>query len=85
VSYTDGNWRHGLIESRADLQSAWPLTDPANCDQGAWQGWTPTLMLTAMGDPLVAYDAVYVARCSGDQTPNDVLQRAARLVNFIQP
>jgi hypothetical protein len=82
LSYTDGTWQHGIIETRTELQSAWPVTDPANCAQGGWQGWAPALMLPASGDPQVAYDAAYVAACAGQDV---VVQSAVRLVTFAQP
>jgi hypothetical protein len=82
LSYGDGNWQHGVIENRADLQNAWPMSDPTHCTDDGWQGWTPTLALAANGDAHVAYDAAYVAQCGGQDV---VLQRAIRLVTFVLP
>jgi hypothetical protein len=58
------------------------MSDPANCADGRWQGWTPSLVLSASGAVHVAYDAAYVADCTGQ---DGLLQRAVRLVSFAQP
>ncbi|MCE7985509.1 MAG: hypothetical protein DYG89_30410 [Caldilinea sp. CFX5] len=59
---------------------------PATCDTGGWTGWTPTLALPTTGEPVVAYDAVYVAHCFADGAWHDeALMRTARLVVFTQP
>jgi hypothetical protein len=80
--YLEENWQNGVVEARPALQAAWPMSDPANCNQGGWQGWTPSMALSATGTAYVAYDAAYVASCGGQAA---VLQRAVRLVTFAQP
>ena len=82
VSYSEGVWQHGVIETGAELQSAWPMSVPPQCARGGWQGWAPTLVLPTSGDAHVAYDAAYVAHCSGQ---DEVVRRAARLVTFVEP
>lgn len=82
LSYSADSWQRGVIESSVELQAAWPMDVPAQCDSGRWQGWTPTLVLPTSGDPQVAYDAAYVARCAGQ---DELKQRAVRLVSFVQP
>lgn len=74
-------WQHGLIETGNELQSAWPIELPTQCDAGEWQARTPTLALSTAGEPQVAYDAAYVAHCATDE----VLMRTGRLVVFTQP
>jgi len=87
-------WRHGVVESPAELQAALPQSHPTTCDRGGWTGLTPVLTLPATGNPHIAYDATYVAHCLRDADPNDgtpatwhddVLRRAARIVSFTQP
>lgn len=85
-NFSNTDWKHGVIESQAQLQAAFPKNKPANCDKAGWTGLTPTLVLPASGNPHVAYDAAYVGHCQHNGTStDDVLMRAVRVVSFTQP
>lgn len=57
------NWQHEVLESRNDLQMAWPVAMPSHCDGGLWDGLTPSLALGSDDAPHIAYDITYYARC----------------------
>ena len=56
-------WQHRVVKSRANLLAAWPVAYPPHCDGGLWDGLTPTLALDQGGQPRIAYDTTYNARC----------------------
>lgn len=89
-----GQWNHVVIDSAADLTQQWPVPYPVTCDAGLWAGLTPTLALTQQGDPAIAYDATYHARClyQDPTRPNDppyyrfhLVMRTVKGVYFAQP
>lgn len=78
----------------ADLYTAWPVAYPLTCDGGLWDGLTPSLSLDTAGDPRIAYDTTYHARCLYDDDEIDnnppvfnfhLFQRAVRVNFFPQP
>ncbi|MEZ4861908.1 MAG: hypothetical protein R3C14_11390 [Caldilineaceae bacterium] len=88
------NWQHVVVESAQDLYQLWPVPYPLTCDAGFWDGLTPTLSLSAAGNPYIAYDATYHARClyQDPNYPNDppyyrfhLVMRSVRGVYFNQP
>ena len=89
-----GQWQHEVIDWDAKLYSEWPVAYPITCDAGLWNGVTPSLALDAQGNPRVAYDTTYNARCLYDD-PNDsndvpyyrfqLVMRAVRGIFFPQP
>jgi hypothetical protein len=89
----DAFWQHQIVETRDDLIAAWPVAYPINCEGGLWNGLTPSLALDAGGNPHLAYDATYHARCTyipetGEWRPWDVYHlvwRAVRVNAFMQP
>ncbi|MCB0127505.1 MAG: hypothetical protein KDE58_34815, partial [Caldilineaceae bacterium] len=91
---TNAQWQKQQIEDRAQLYQAWPVAYPPHCDGGIWDGNTPKLVLTGNGDPQIAYDGTYHARCYYDDDPSDnipptlefhLIVRSARLVSFANP
>jgi hypothetical protein len=86
-------WQHQIVETQDDLLAAWPGAYPINCNGGLWNGLTPSLALDAGGNPHLAYDATYHARCTyipetGEWRPWDVYHlvwRAVRVNAFMQP
>lgn len=56
-------WQHQVVKSRAELLAAWPVAFPPHCDGGLWDGLTPSLALNKAGQPRIAYDTIYNARC----------------------
>jgi hypothetical protein len=90
---TTATWQHQVSESRSSLYTAWPVAYPGNCDGGLWDGIAPTLALDSSGDPRIAYDTTYYARCwynsdTGEWDPwhqYQLIQRAVRVVYFSQP
>ncbi|MFN8444729.1 MAG: hypothetical protein U0175_28345 [Caldilineaceae bacterium] len=86
LNSTGQTWKHGIIETRAQLQAALPKSHPNHCDSGGWTALTPTLIVPNTGHPHVAYDATYIAHCQhGNTWHDDVLMRAVRVVSFTQP
>ncbi|MAT99734.1 MAG: hypothetical protein CL608_21550 [Anaerolineaceae bacterium] len=90
---TTATWQHQVSESRSALYQAWPVVYPEHCDGGLWDGIAPTLALDSAGNPRIAYDTTYHARCwynpdTGEWDPWSefrLVQRAARLLFFPQP
>lgn len=88
-----GTWQHQVVESGTDLAHDWPVAYPPHCDGGIWDGLTPTLSLDSSGNPRLAYDATYHARCwynpdTGEWEPWSqfrLVKRAVRGVFFDQP
>lgn len=87
------DWQHRTLESEPDLQAAWPVAHPPHCDAGIWSSLTPVLVLDGAGQPHVAFDATYHARCWYDENPNDNIppnsrmeqvMRAVRVIIFTQ-
>lgn len=86
-------WQHQIVESRADLLTAWPVAYPQHCDGGLWDGVAPALALDPSGNPRLAYDTTYYARCwynpdTGEWDPwheFHLVWRAVRVVFFAQP
>lgn len=86
-------WQHQVTESRNQLVTAWPVAIPPHCDGGLWDGIAPVLSLDAQGNPRIAYDTTYHARCwynpdTGQWEPWSVfrlVQRAVRVVYFPKP
>lgn len=87
-------WQNKSLEDRTQLYQAWPVAYPPNCDGGIWDGNTPTLVLTGSGDPQVAYDGTYHARCFYDDNPSDTIPptlafhlivRTVRLLSVANP
>ena len=90
----EGGWTYQQIESGESLYSAWPVPYPLSCDASLWQALTPVMQLDAAGNPAVAFDATYYARClyQDPSTPNDppyyhfhLVMRAVRATFFPQP
>ena len=54
-------WQHKVVESAAELHTAWPVAYPLTCDGGVWDGLTPSLDLDTAGHPRIAYDTTYHA------------------------
>lgn len=87
-------WQHEVIDWDAKLYGEWPVAYPVTCDAGLWNGLTPSLALDAQGNPRIAYDTTYNARCLYDD-PNDsndvpyyrfhLVMRAVRGIFFPQP
>ena len=90
---TTAPWQHQVTESRSALAAAWPVAFASNCDGGLWDGIAPTLALDGAGNPRIAYDTTYNARCwfnpdTGEWDPWSVfllVQRAVRVLVFPQP
>ena len=90
---TTAAWQHQVSESRNALYTAWPVAYPGNCDGGLWDGIAPTLSLDSAGNPRIAYDTTYYARCwynpdTGEWDPwfeFRLVQRAVRIAFFAQP
>ena len=59
----DAQWTHRGVETREDLHTQWNVAIPPHCDNGVWDGLTPTLSLDQDGNAVFAYDATYYARC----------------------
>ncbi|MCB0209081.1 MAG: hypothetical protein KDJ52_07120 [Anaerolineae bacterium] len=89
----NGVWQHKVVESRADLLAEWPVAYPPHCDGGLWDGVAPTLALDKGGNPRIAYDTTYNARCTyipetGEWEPTQVFHliwRSVRVNFFPQP
>lgn len=90
----NAQWQNKLLEDRAKLYQAWPVVYPPHCDCGVWDGNTPKLVLRGNGDPQLAYDGTYHARCFYDDNPTDnnpptmefhLIERSARLISFANP
>lgn len=88
------NWQHTTVESADQLYQYWPVAYPLSCDGGLWSGLTPSLALDAAGNPRIAYDVTYHARClyQDPARPDDppdfsfhLIMRSARGVYFAQP
>jgi len=58
------------VETAAQLYKAWDVPFGITCDAGLWNGLTPALGLDPAGNPVLAYDATYHARCWWDD-PDD--------------
>ena len=56
-------WRHQVLESRTQLAQAVSVALPLICSGGIWDGLTPSLSLDGGGNPHIAYDATFHARC----------------------
>ena len=90
---TSANWQHQVVESGADLVEAWDVVFPAHCDAGFWDGLTPVLSLDVAGNPYIAFDAAYHARCwynpdTGEWDPQPyfhLIWRVVRVNYFTQP
>jgi hypothetical protein len=90
-----GQWQDARVENGDNLQAEWVGAYPSACSQGTWHGLVPSLALDAAGQPLVAYDALFIARCiydssTGDWVPGgeydyNVFWRTVRHVRFSQP
>ncbi len=86
-------WQHKVIESRANLLTAWPVAYPPHCNGGLWDGIAPSLALDKAGQPRIAYDTTYNARCiyipeTGEWKPVQIFHliwRAVRVNFFAQP
>ena len=86
-------WQHQVVESRADLLAAWSVAYPPHCNGGLWDGLTPSLALDRAGNPHLAYDTTYHARCiyipeTGEWKPWQefhLIWRAVRVNAFMQP
>ncbi|MGB5048154.1 MAG: hypothetical protein WBO46_04415 [Caldilineaceae bacterium] len=63
-------WQKKNVETAAQLYAAWDVPFGITCDAGLWNGLTPALALDPAGNPVLAYDATYHARCWWDD-PND--------------
>jgi hypothetical protein len=59
----DALWQHEIVETRSDLMAASSVAYPINCQDGLWDGLTPSLALDGSGTVRLAYDATYYARC----------------------
>lgn len=90
----NGQWQTKVLEKHSQLYQAWPVAYPPHCDGGVWNGNTPNLVLRGNGDPQIAYDGTYHARCYYDDNPTDTIPpelkfhlivRAARLISFANP
>ncbi len=91
---TQGQWEYEIIDWDAKLYAEWPIAYPVTCDAGLWNGLTPSLTLDVQGNPRIAYDTTYNARCLYDD-PNDsndvpyyrfhLVMRAVRGIFFAQP
>lgn len=88
------SWQHTVVETAEQLYQYWPVPYPLSCDTGFWSSLTPTLALDVAGNPHIAYDATYHARClyQDPAKPNDppfqgfhLIMRAVRGVYFAQP
>jgi hypothetical protein len=83
-------WQHKVIETRADLLAAWTVAYPPHCNEGLWDGLTPTLSFDGVGNPRIAYDTTYHARCiynpdTGEWKPWQEIHlvwRAVRVIIF---
>ncbi len=86
-------WQHRVVESRANLMAAWTIPYPPHCNEGLWDGLTPSLALDGGGQPRIAYDTTYYARCiyvpeTGEWKPwheIHLVWRAVRVNFFPQP
>jgi hypothetical protein len=91
--FTNAPWQHQVTETRNDLYADWPVVYPQHCDGGLWDGIAPALALDSAGNPHIAYDTTYYARCwynpdTGEWDPWNIfrlIQRAVRVVYFPQP
>jgi hypothetical protein len=90
----DAEWQNKVLEDRNQLYQAWSVAYPPHCDGGIWDGHTPKLVLTGNGDPQVAFDGTYHARCYYDDIPGDnlpptlefhLIVRAVRLLSVANP
>jgi hypothetical protein len=89
----NANWQHQAKETASYLYNVWPVAYPTHCDGGLWDGVAPSLALDSAGNPRIAYDTTYHARCwynydTGEWEPWSVMhliQRAVRVVYFPQP
>jgi hypothetical protein len=89
----DAVWQHRVVESRANLLAAWSVAYPPHCNAGLWDGLTPSLALDGDGQPRIAYDTTYYARCiynpdTGEWKPwqeFNLVWRAVRVNYFPQP
>lgn len=88
------NWQHAVVETAEQLHQIWPVPYPLSCDAGLWGSLTPTLSLDSGGNPHIAYDTTYHARClyQDPAEPNEpptvafhLIMRAVRAVAFAQP
>ena len=90
---TGATWQHQVVETRANLLAAWSVAYPPHCNEGLWDGLTPTLSLDGAGQPRIAYDTTYYARCiynpdTGEWKPwheIHLVWRAVRVNYFPQP
>ncbi|HYN87212.1 MAG TPA: hypothetical protein VER55_01720 [Ardenticatenaceae bacterium] len=88
-----GGWESVTVESSEALQQLWPIAHPTHCDAGLWNAVTPTLALDRRGNPRIAYDATYHARCWYDDELDaweasstfHLMWRVARGISFSQP
>lgn len=90
----NAQWQHKVVEDRTQLYQAWSVAYPPHCDGGIWDGHTPNLVLTGNGDPQIAFDGTYHARCFYDDNPTDnnpptfelhLIVRAVRLIAVANP
>jgi hypothetical protein len=90
---TSSVWQHQVVESGTELLAAWNVAFPPHCDAGFWDGLTPVLALDSAGNPYIAYDAAYHARCwynpvTGTWDPHSyfhLIWRVARVNYFPRP
>lgn len=64
------SWQHRVVETSADLDAQYPIARPFTCDAALWDTYAPHLLLDAAGQPSVAYEGSYKARCY-DPDPTD--------------
>jgi hypothetical protein len=60
---TGAVWKHEVVENRTKLAQDWTATLPLICSSGIWDAVSPTLSLDGKGNPHIAYDATFYARC----------------------
>lgn len=74
-------WRHTAIDPLSGLDAEFPVTAPTSCPSAGWMGgYRPSLSIDAAGDPQLAYDVLYGAKClSSDPYTGKIYSRVETL------
>jgi hypothetical protein len=60
---TAASWKNAYADTAQLMEQEYPVARPITCNAGLWDNYSPSLSLDAQGNPRIAFDGGYKARC----------------------